>query len=306
MKKAIVLGVIVICTAFTVFYPHAMISPGELLAAHHSLNKKCQSCHTPFSGISNRKCVSCHQLSEIGKDSLGRKDTGKLSTSFHQYLAEQNCTSCHTEHKGQHPDVFLTKFNHHLLAANTMNQCGNCHQKPADKVHQQVSASCKGCHTTDGWKFAATFDHSLITGTDQNNCASCHQKPNDGYHQLITDGCNKCHTTAKWSPSSFDHSAYFRLDRNHNTACNTCHANNNLTSYTCYGCHAHSESRIIAEHNEEGIYNISKCASCHKSGNGHDIQNRERDGEKEGEKVREFIKSQGKNDKNRKEEDDDD
>lgn len=29
----------------------------------------------------------------------------------------------------------------------------------------------------------------------------------------------------------------------------------------------------MAEHNEEGIYSIGNCASCHKSGNEHDLEN---------------------------------
>jgi hypothetical protein len=127
------------------------------------------------------------------------------------------------------------------------------------------------------------------------------QKTKDNFHNIIKDNCDKCHSTSKWMPSTFDHSVYFILDQNHNTTCNTCHSNNNYNSFTCYGCHEHSESKIIAEHNEEGIYNISNCISCHKSGNEHDIKNNNKSlNEKERNKIKDFIKS---NDK--KENDDD-
>ena len=90
--------------------------------------------------------------------------------------------------------------------------------------------------------------------------------------------------------------AHFTLDQNHNTTCNTCHSNNNYSSFTCYGCHEHSERKIIAEHNEEGIYNISNFASCHKSGNEHDIKSNSLN-ENERNKIIDFIKSNGKKEK---------
>ena len=55
--------------------------------------------------------------------------------------------------------------------------------------------------------------------------------------------------------------------------CNNTHRfYSSLFSIGFYDCHEHTESNIIAKHNEEGIYNISNCTSCHKSGNEHDIK----------------------------------
>jgi hypothetical protein len=113
----------------------------------------------------------------------------------------------------------------------------------------------------------------MISAALQANCYSCHQKPADNFHQTLTDQCSKCHDTQKWSPSTFDHSAYFTLDRDHNAKCIVCHTTNNYKEYTCYGCHEHSEGKIRGEHEEEGIYNFSNCSSCHRSGNKHDIRN---------------------------------
>src|SRR3546814_3316281 len=68
-----------------------------------------------------------------------------------------------------------------------------------------------------------------------------------------------CHQPGHWKPATFDHSRYFLLDRDHNTACTTCHLNNNYKQYTCYGCHEHQPTKIITKHREEGITNIENC-----------------------------------------------
>lgn len=310
MKKVVVLGIIIACIALTCLYPHAMISPGELQKGHQDLNKKCLSCHSAFSGISNDKCISCHKLTDIGKDTLNKKDTGagRFKVLFHQHLAKQECASCHSDHKGLLPDSMLTGFKHELLAVTVMNQCSGCHAKPADTLHQLLTASCASCHNTNGWKLAVKFDHAMIRGADKNNCTSCHQKPTDDYHLLLTAGCDKCHSTSKWVPSTFDHSSYFQLDKQHNVKCNTCHSNNNLSTYTCYGCHEHSEGEMISGHSEEGIYKISDCASCHKSSNEHDIKMNGRTSEGAGKqeinKVKEYIEP-GKKDRSKEKVEDD-
>jgi hypothetical protein len=294
MKKLYVLGVTVVTIWLMIQFPHAMLNPGHLSAGHSELNKKCLSCHKPFRGIPDDKCISCHKVAEIGKDAA---DPAKRL--FHKELSTVRCTSCHTDHKGMNPEKQFNGFNHSLLSSAVVNNCNSCHQQPADTLHALVSASCSHCHTTTGWKTGASFDHALIQGIRKNDCASCHQKPGDAYHRTITDNCDKCHSTAKWIPSTFDHSAYFRLDKDHTTTCNTCHTSNNLSIYTCYGCHEHTESKMLQEHNEEGIYNITDCASCHKSGNKHDIRGNGKENE-----IKDYLQKQ-KNEKDPKEKDDD-
>ncbi len=69
----------------------------------------------------------------------------------------------------------------------------------------------------------------------------------------------------------------------------------------------------MEEHNEHGIYNFTNCASCHRSGNEHDIRmngnsNQELN-QNELNNVKEYIKSQEKDSKKehdgKKEHDDD-
>jgi hypothetical protein len=258
MKKAIILAIIIICIVLSYQFPYAMLNPGELAQGHQNLKNKCLSCHTAFSGISNDKCISCHKLAEIGINTSKRIDStnNKVKTLFHQQLSSQECTSCHTDHKGLKPEMMISTFKHEMLS------------------------------------------QSILT-----NCNSCHQKPSDTYHQLLTTGCNKCHSTSKWLPSTFDHSKYFQLDKNHNVACNTCHTKNNFAIYTCYSCHEHSESDMISKHNEEGIYNITNCVSCHKSANEGEIGEDNESNQKNMNNAKDYIKEHGRDKKNEKEDD---
>jgi hypothetical protein len=308
MKKAIVFGIMIVCIGLMYWFPHSTISPGELVEGHQNLNSDCFACHTAFKGISNEKCISCHKLSDIGKDTTAISGESGIDKKilFHKNLSGQNCTSCHTDHKGIHPLTSLSSFKHDMLSQAVISNCNNCHNKPTDNLHRLLSSNCNDCHTTSAWKLEAKFDHSLIVATEKNNCVSCHKSPDDSFHASLKDNCDKCHTTEKWKPSTFDHSNYFVLDKDHNVECNTCHTNNNFKIYTCYGCHEHSESKIIEEHREEGISNITNCVSCHKSSDEDDIRMQDNVNKKinknDYNKVRDVIKKD-KKDHNKKDDD---
>lgn len=312
MKKVTVLVLSALCIWLMYQYPHTMLNPGELVEGHQELNAKCVSCHKPFWGIPNNKCISCHKLSDIGRDTLNLIDTGNSieKIPFHNYLSNQKCTSCHTDHKGRRPDIPMNRFDHELLPQNVSSNCNSCHRQPLDTLHKKLSTACSNCHNTKDWKSVEGFNHEMIVSTDQNKCDLCHQMPKDTYHHLFKDNCDKCHTTAKWIPSTFDHSEHFQLDKDHNAKCNTCHFNNNFSVYTCYGCHEHSESNIMEEHKEEGIYNFANCTDCHKSADEHDIRmngNNKKENNNElnnGEKNSRIKANDSKNEKEMKDEDD--
>lgn len=118
MKKAIILAITVFCIGLSYLFPHAMLNPGELAEGHQDLNSKCLSCHTIFSGISNVKCISCHNLSDISKDTLKGMDSlgNKAKALFHQHLLNQECSSCHTDHKGIKPGMLISSFKHEMLS----------------------------------------------------------------------------------------------------------------------------------------------------------------------------------------------
>lgn len=286
MKKVIVVLSIALVIFLIIKFPHETINPGELLEAHKKIKNECLSCHKPFGGVANEKCIACHNPKSIGTNKEGNQN----KPLFHQQLSDQECSSCHTEHQGAIPEHSLGNFKHTLLSKIILNNCNSCHVKPTNALHTQVSLNCNSCHQTQSWKNLIAFNHEILL--NKNNCTPCHQKPVDNFHASTNENCDKCHSTNKWKPSTFNHSAYFLLDQNHNTTCKTCHSNNNFSTYTCYGCHEHSESNIIAEHNEEGIYNIGNCVSCHKSGNEQDMENTNKKlNEHEQNKIREFIKA---------------
>lgn len=85
-----------------------------------------------------------------------------------------------------------------------------------------------------------------------------------------------------WRPATFAHERYFRFNRDHTTACATCHVDNVYADYTCYGCHEHSRSGIRSEHAEEGIRDYENCVKCHRSGDEHDTDRSGRGGGESG------------------------
>lgn len=303
MKRWVVLLVIVALVSLSVYYPHIMLNPGELSLGHQKIKSECTACHQPFSGIDNSKCISCHEVEKIGMKSTV---AGKKFILFHNKLKTGKCVDCHSDHKGIRPVSAYSGFEHSLLPVDVKNDCNGCHVKPEGKLHSRLAVSCNSCHNTTAWKPEHGFRHEMLGEVVKSDCAGCHEKPKDGLHLSFQENCGKCHTLTEWSPSTFEHSQYFILDNEHNAKCSTCHTNNNFKIYTCYGCHEHSESNICSEHQEEGIYNFSDCASCHMSGNEHDIKKGENRKMESGEtrRVKEFIKSDSKS--NGKGEDKDD
>jgi len=275
MKTKIIYFVITISIILIVIvFPHKMLSPGDLYQAHSDLKNDCLACHKLFSGTPNENCISCHKVSEIGLKGNKNGDTTSIKNriSFHKNLKNQDCISCHSDHKGLNSKLSLKKFNHILLDNSSQNNCISCHSQPKNKLHSQVTNSCVSCHSTTSWAMTTAFNHDKIIGTIKNNCLACHQSPKDNLHSNSTNNnCISCHSLNKWKPSTFNHDKSFALDENHNTDCKTCHINNNFKTYSCFGCHEHSLNNIRGEHNEEGIYNFDNCVKCHRSGNEHDI-----------------------------------
>ncbi len=196
-------------------------------------------------------------------------------TAGHVDLADR-CLACHT-----------------LLRGAPAGKCVDCHALDSIGVAGRAAAQatprpalagmhagfrgvdCVDCHTDHQGDGAATvaFSHDALSPALRARCGSCHagERPADQLHRQVGDDCATCHVTRAWSPASFAHDRYFVLDRDHDVACRTCHAaTSGYAAYTCYGCHEHTEARIIAEHREEGIGNLADCARCHRSAREHE------------------------------------
>lgn len=201
-------------------------------------------------------------------------------------------------HKALETDCFAC---HAPLTGASSGRCVSCH-KPGDigrltttglpivkpltstPFHQQlVSQDCVACHSDHAgvkrFRPQGHFNHALLNKETGAQCQNCHKSPSDSLHQQITGNCSQCHSQEKWKPATFDHSKYFKLDRDHNTQCITCHMRNDYSRYTCYGCHEHTPENIRRKHIKEGIREYTNCVECHLSANEHDIRGGKRKGE---------------------------
>ncbi len=241
---------------------------GEQVLFHKNLDQyACTVCHTDHAGLNPESamkgfkheilpntvindCIVCHQ---------------KPEDKLHAQLTDA-CAKCHGTTAWKQD----LAFNHGMVQPAERDNCIGCHQKPEDKLHLQLTDACVKCHGTTAWKLEKTFDHDMLQSGIRSNCVSCHEGPGDAFHNTVKDACTKCHSTDKWVPTTFNHTNYFVLDRDHNVKCATCHLTNNYNTYTCYGCHEHTVSNIQREHREEGISNFTDCVSCHKSSDEHE------------------------------------
>lgn len=276
-----------VLVALAFIYPHLMVSPGALVQGHAEMATDCFACHAPWRGAAPQRCIACHKLPDIGlrttKGAALAQSGGK--TAFHQELLEQDCMACHSDHAGPKLTQRSRKpFSHALLRTDVQQRCESCHTKPVDPMHQGLTIGCAQCHSAQHWK-PATFDHALLTKPQQARCDACHKAPGDTLHRQLKGNCAQCHTQNRWKPANFDHAKLFVLDRDHETKCATCHANDDYSRYTCYGCHEHTPAKVRAEHREEGIRDFENCVECHrdpraepkKRGGKKDGGNRERD-----------------------------
>ena len=137
--------------------------------------------------------------------------------------------------------------------------------------HQDLlEQNCMACHSDhEGPRLTQRsrkpFSHALLREPVRQRCESCHKSPSDNLHRQISGNCKQCHASERWKPATFEHAKLFLLDREHNTACATCHTRNDYSRYTCYGCHEHRPEKVRAEHIEEGIRDFENCVECHRS-----------------------------------------
>jgi hypothetical protein len=253
-------------------WPQQLVAPGPVMPAHRAIAQDCFACHAPLRGASAARCIACHAPARIGLFTVAGTPLPKPSIAFHQQLQKADCRGCHSDHAG--PALAghgPTLFRHQLLQPAVQAHCAGCHVAPAGPrlgpLHKRfAAANCSACHSIAGWQ-PARFDHRLLAPAARAACVSCHARPSGALHRGFgTTNCATCHTTSAWEPASFDHDRWFRLDGDHKAACATCHTGGNLQRYTCYGCHEHQPSQMIAEHREEGVTNIGNCVRCHRSG----------------------------------------
>jgi hypothetical protein len=178
--------------------PQLMISPGKPIDAHTELATDCFACHTPFIGSPPAKCIACHKVEDIGKKTtkglLIAKE--KKNVAFHQQLIDDDCVSCHSDHKGVKAFRPISQFSHNLLEVTLQKQCDRCHSNPVDDLHRKIKGNCGQCHTQDAW-IPATFEHEKYFSFDRDHtteCVVCHD--NNDYANYTCYGCHE-HSRSK-------------------------------------------------------------------------------------------------------------
>ena len=199
--KPVILVIVVNLAALillAIFYPHLMISPGKPIDAHAELATDCFACHTPLIGSRPAKCIACHKVEEIGiKTTKGLSIVKeKKNVAFHQKLIEEDCVSCHSDHKGVQAFRPISQFSHRLLEPTLQKQCDSCHSNPVDDLHKKIKGNCGQCHTQDAWT-PATFKHEKYFRFDRDHvtkCETCHV--NNDYANYTCYGCHE-HSRSK-------------------------------------------------------------------------------------------------------------
>jgi hypothetical protein len=189
----------------------------------------CAQCHpTDLSRFDEASCDQCHAA---------------LNASFmrqHESRFGKKCLLCH-DGRGQEGG----SFDHNKV---TFKLTG-----------RHVGVACDRCHPVGSLQSAATTPR---------DCNACHAK-DDKHKGAFGAQCDQCHTTAGWPGAKFDHTAFpVTHGREEQLAtCKTCHPND-VSTYTCYGCHQHTVANVLAEHQGRKAADLANCIACHKGGQG--------------------------------------
>jgi hypothetical protein len=179
-----------------------------------------------------------------------------------------DCFACHSPWRGADSGRCMQCHARADIGLRTTQGLPVPRRSVTTSFHQDlIEQDCMACHSDhQGLRPARRpFSHALLQASVRERCQSCHAPPADSLHRQIRDNCAQCHAQVAWKPATFEHDPLFRLDRDHNAACVTCHTGSDFSRYTCYGCHEHQPARVRAEHLEEGIRDFENCVDCHRS-----------------------------------------
>ncbi len=217
----------------------SLISPGDVIEGHKKYQNECIKCHDRFDRKKQKsKCLDCHK--EVRDDLNKRIGYHGRKKAIHI----QECSTCHTEHKGRKYDVVK------------LNKLTFDHQYTDFKLkgeHKKIS--CESCHKPKKKYREAPRD-----------CYSCHKK--DTPHKAKTMGkiakrCDKCHSENNWREFHYKHkkSKFPHTGKHKKTECSACHIADRYikTPKTCISCHKGDDSHRGR--------NGTQCQKCHTTKN---------------------------------------
>ncbi len=193
-----------------------------------------------------------------------------LPIEAHGELGE-DCFVCHTPFLGSTADKCIACHDVAKIGLVTTKGVPIGKERKNVAFHRElIEDDCVACHSehrgVQPFRPIGRFSHGLLKAPVREACEGCHAGPDDALHRKSEGNCGACHSVEGWLPADFDHDRHFRFDRQHEADCGTCHPGSDYGTYTCYGCHEHSRSKIREEHLEEGIHDYENCVECHRSG----------------------------------------
>jgi hypothetical protein len=78
----------------------ALLVPGEATAGHHTIESRCEACHSPFKGADQDKCLRCHgeRMSEENDSHAAGKFSDPRNADRLKAMDVRLCVTCHREH----------------------------------------------------------------------------------------------------------------------------------------------------------------------------------------------------------------
>jgi hypothetical protein len=188
---------------------------------------------------------------------------------------ETDCFACHRPFIGSRPALCVKCHKPAEIGLVTTTGLAIANERKLTPFHQDLlEQDCIACHSdhkgVKAFRPIGRFSHDLLKVARRDQCSGCHQAPLDAMHQGAIGACGQCHSQRAWTPATFDHESLFSLTGDHEASCNTCHVGKDYRTYTCYGCHEHTRSKIREKHVEEGISDYENCIECHRNGEGDD------------------------------------
>jgi hypothetical protein len=242
----------------TILRPDLMVSPGKPIEAHAHLALDCFACHTPFSGSTADKCIVCHKVAEIGKKTTKGIPINKekKNVAFHQQLLQNDCVSCHSDHKGVKAFRPISRFSHQLLQPALQKECNSCHNSSRDALHQKIVGNCSVCHVQQHWT-PATFSHDKYFRFDRDHNAECRVCHIENDFSKYT--CYGCHEHSR---------SVIRRE----------HAEEGIFNYeSCAGCHRSANEdeakrlwRLQRDKSDAGRARLDQNISNHRSDRHHE------------------------------------
>jgi hypothetical protein len=181
-----------------------------------------------------------------------------------------DCFACHAAFRGSRAERCVACHELPDIGLRTTQGARRPVRGIKSSFHQDLlEQDCMACHSDHQGprrtqRSRKPFSHELLRATVRERCDGCHVAPADNLHRQIQGNCQQCHGQGAWKPARFEHDKFFVLDRDHRSACVTCHQANDYRRYTCYGCHEHTPAKIRREHLEEGITDFERCVECHR------------------------------------------